>query len=536
MKNFNKVILIVLFLISCLSLSGINLSATDPQVFVYLHTDRRYYLPGETVYFKAYILEDPKNRTNLTNDSLCVSLLDQDGLEVASGILPIDNSQISGNIELPDILTEGNYILLASTRLTSNQSPAKMFSRIIEIREAADPDLITDLSLRDTVYDPGSLLTAQLKFYGKENKAVPAGFAYRLSGTKGDILSGKSKADNEGQATLRLQLPQFDNSENLKLIIDPSYKGSRTMTGVVIPTRSNYIPGHKIKNKNTIASGAGHLNIAFKTTRVQSGKDENVRLDISVTDDKGIPTMASLSVSASNIFQNQFIDENDNIAGYLNRMNSPSAVESGQNTNKYFTHYLIQETQAPGIPFIVQEKNNPKKLKKIEQSRKEYGYSGDHSIFDILKQIKPYHIENGKIIFGISAFNSINSVEGALIVVDGVKMGTNSDILNTIPVSDIARITASTNVMDMQRYSALNSTGVIEISMKKNSDFIKKEGSASDTKNSTLFWGPDIKTDAGGKASVSFLNNKLSAEILIAAEGIAANGLSGSSSLNYNAK
>jgi hypothetical protein len=230
------------------------------------------------------------------------------------------------------------------------------------------------------------------------------------------------------------------------------------------------------------------------------------------------------------------MDENDNIAGYLNRMNSPSAVESGQNTNKYFTHYLIQETQAPGIPFIVQEKNNPKKLKKIEQSRKEYGYSGDRSIFDILKQIKPYHIENGKIIFGISAFNSINSVEGALIVVDGVKMGTNSDILNTIPVSDIARITASTNVMDMQRYSALNSTGVIEISMKKNSDFIKKEGSASDTKNSTLFWGPDIKTDAGGKASVSFLNNKLSAEILIAAEGIAANGLSGSSSLNYNAK
>ena len=536
MKNINQVILTVLFLMSCLSLTGANLPATDPQVLVYLHTDRRYYMPGETVFFKAYILEDSKNITNLVNDSLCVSLLDQDGLEVASGLLPIDNSQISGNIELPDILTEGNYILLASTRLSGNKSPEKMFSRIIEIREAADPDLITDISLRDTVYAPGSLLTAQIKFYGKENKAVPAGFAYRLSGTKGDILSGKSKANDEGQATLQLQLPQFDNSENLKLIIDPSYKGSRTMTGIIIPTRSNYIPGHKTKNKNTTTNGAGHLNIALRTTRVQSGKDENIKLDISVTDDKGIPTMASISVSASNIFQNQFIDENDNIVGYLNRTGSPFVVASGQNTNKYFTQYLIQETQAPGIPYIVQEKNNPKKLKKIEQSRKEYGYSGDRSIFDILMQIKPYHIENGKIVFGINAMNSINSLEGALIVVDGVKMGTNSDILNTIPVRDIARITASTNVMDMQRYSAMNSIGIIEISMKKTINFINKEGSATDPKNSTLFWGPDIKTDAGGNASVSFLNNKLSAEILIAAECMAANGLSGSSSLNYAAK
>lgn len=536
MKNFNKVILTLLFLNSCFSLTGSTLSVTNPRVLVYLHTDRRYYLPGETVFFKAYILEDSKNITNLKNDSLCVSLLDQDGLEVASGLFTIDNSQISGKIELPDILTEGNYILLASTRLSGNQSPEKMFSRIIEIRESAEPDLITDLSLRDTVYAPGGLLTAQIKFHGKENKAVPAGFAYRLSGTKGDILSGKSKANDKGQATLQLQLPQFDDIENLKLIIDPSYKGSTTMTGIIIPTRSNYIPGHKIKNKNTITSGAGHLNISLRTTRVQSGRDENIRLDISVTDDKGIPTMASLSVSASNIFQDQFIDENDNISGYLNCMGNPFAVDSVRNSNKYFTQYLIQETMAPGIPFIVQEKNNLKKLKKIEQSRKEYGYSGDLSIFDILMQIKPYHIVNGKIIFGINAMNSINSLEGALIVVDGVKRGTNSDILNTIPVRDIARITASTNVMDIQKYSAMNSIGVIEISMKKNKDFIKKEGSAADPKNNTLFWGPDIKTDAGGKASVSFLNNKLSTEILIAAEGLAANGLSGFSSVNYTAR
>ena len=108
--------------------------------------------------------------------------------------------------------------------------------------------------------------------------------------------------------------------------------------------------------------------------------------------------------------------------------------------------------------------------------------------------------------------------------------------LNSIPVADIARITASTNVMDIQKYSAMNNVGIIEIFMKKNSEYTHKQEGAGKANSNTLFWGPDVITDKSGHASVSFLNNKQSDEILITVEGITSNGLSGSSSIHYTGK
>jgi hypothetical protein len=546
MKIIKTVFKVALCLISCSNITGQNLSkpitggttqdSKNSNFVVYLHIDRSYYMPGDSILFKAYVLDDSDNKSKSNNDTLHVALLDQDGLEVASGVFPLNNSQITGNIDLPDYLTEGNYILIASYNLKNNHSPEKIFSSVIEIRESVESDLKTDLSLTDTLYESGSLLTAQIRFSEKGNKPVPVSFTYQLNGTSGEILSGKSKASSDGMATLTFQLPAFDNKEIIKLFVTPSYKGTKTITGLVIPTRFNYTDGKKHNDRNMSANEFKHLNIQLNTLRLQN---EKVQLDISVTDDQGIPIKANLSVSASNIIPHQLSIGNDNIISYSKMKGSPAAGNSISDINKYFTQYLQQITQSPGSPFIVHEKNNSKKQFRKDRStnqKKQEGYSSDRNIFDILMSIKPYHLENGKITFGTSSMNSINNLDGALIIVDGIKMGTDASILNTIPVPDIARITASTNVLDIQRYSALNNVGIIEIYMKKTGEFVKKEEDAGKNKNNTLFWGPDIITDSSGKASINFFNNNLSNEILISVEGIATNGLSGSSTLNYTGK
>jgi hypothetical protein len=282
-----------------------------------------------------------------------------------------------------------------------------------------------------------------------------------------------------------------------------------------------------------------HLNIKLNTLKLQDRQNEKVQLDINVTDDQGKPIMANLSVSASNLPGDQYSLMNENIVDYTIRKSNPPADNLDQDFRKYYTHYLLQVTQTPGKQFIFQEKNNVKKLHKKDESanqKKQEGYSNDRNIFDILMSIKPYHIENGKITFGISTMNSLNNQDGALIIVDGIKRGTDATILNNIPVPDIARITASTNVMDIQRYSAMNNVGIIEITMKKNSEFGKKTESESIAKSNTLFWGPEIMTDKSGNASISFLNNRQSDEILITVVGMAGNGLSGTSTIHYTGK
>jgi hypothetical protein len=548
MKTRANLLTAFLGLISCFVLSGQSGSknqsdagGTDSKSsvnYVYLQTDRSYYLPGETISFTSYFLDDLSNRTFPDKDTLKITIIDQDGLEIASGRYPVNNNILTGDVFLPDILTEGNYLMFASTRSMLKLSPDRIFSKIIEIRKSLDNYLITDLSLGSSVYGPGEMLTAQMRFTGKDNKPVPAGFSYQLLGKDEEILNGNNKANDDGFASLKLQLPKFDSKEILKLIVVPSYKGAKNITGVFIPTKFN-TSAQASQGSIQPASESKHLNIQLKTINLSNGKNDKVQLEISVTDETGKPVMVNMSVSASNIMPHQLSFENDNILNYSDRKQNLTATAPATDLKDYFTQYLIQKTQAPGHPFIIQDKNNAKKLYRKEKSSNQKnlsGYSSDRSIYDILMSIKPYHIDNGMIMFGIGTMNSINSPEGALIVVDGVKMGTDATILGTLAVPDIGRITASTNVMDIQRYSALNSNGVIEITMKKNKDYIKNEEKSAASKSSTLFWGPQIMTDNSGKASVSFFNNENSNEVIISVNGISANGICGSNSLRYTVK
>lgn len=115
-------------------------------------------------------------------------------------------------------------------------------------------------------------------------------------------------------------------------------------------------------------------------------------------------------------------------------------------------------------------------------------------------------------------------------------MGTDINILSTLPVPDIAKITASTNTMDVQKYSSLNTAGIVEIYMKKNAAYKDKTGSAFKAKTSNIFWAPDITTDNSGKTSVNFINNNKTTEVTVTVEGITENGMHGTGTIRYSVK
>lgn len=528
MKVFSK-LLIVLILLLITSIIKCNTILPPPaesgfistsDLLIYLHTDRSYYSPGESVFFKAYVLGHPTNKSSLSEDSLHVALYDQEGNEVAGKLFLIDNSLFSGDFEIPNAISQGNYILVASSGVINDGIPEKIFSKVIEIRQS---EIITFLVLDDSLYNPGSTLTAHVSFTREENKPASINFNYVLTGSKGEIASGKGKSDNQGKAVLSIKLPEFDKDEILKLFITPSFKDNPPSTAIIIPTPFN--------RTSTVNSSAAlqseklkHLNIQLKTVRLA---DEKLKLDINVTNDNGVPIMANLSVSASNLVSYLNSSGNENLVTYSYQKHNLPDTEP--DIRKYSARTLLRLTQTPGKPFIIQSKNNIKKLHRNTKSNliSTQGYPSERSIFDVIMRIKPYHIENGKITFGVNTMNTINNQDGALIVVDGIKMGTNIEILNSIPVPDIAHINVSTNPMDIQRYTALNNVGLIEIFMKKN--FSPEETDEIKTGSNTLCWKPNLITDSSGKATITFSGSNSYNEVLITVEGIAANGLTGSS-------
>lgn len=543
MRTPNKILLTFFILSICINLrvSGLIISSHS---YIYVHTDRSEYIAGESVSFKAYILSP--DRSVAINDTLHLSIIDQEGIEVTNSLFPLSNSLITGKLALPLGISEGTYMLIASTRLTGIQSPVDMFSKMIEVRKSIESGLFTSVLLTDTLYRPGNEITAKVRFTGVNNRPVPATFTYQLTGSKGELLSGKGKTTDDGVSTLMLKLPEFNEQETIRLLITPSYKGGRTSSAIVIPTGNN----RRIKNIRTFSkNGLEHLKISISTGSQSYGHDDKVKLEISVTDEKGLPVMANLSVSASNIVNLESWSENDDIlkrtdfnitAGekeLLTEEDSDTRSFYNIRTRKYFAAALQELTQIPGHPYIVQEKNNLKKLRKnADLTSSKTGYSSDRNIFDIIMQIKPYHIENGKISFGISSMNSAFNPDGALIIIDGIKKGTDSEILNSIAVQDIARINVSTNQMDVQKYSAMNNVGIIEIFMKKSSEFTRHEVPGDVSRTNTLFWGPDIITDKSGRTSLEFSNNEYSENVMIVINGVAANGAVGRGVLRYSVK
>jgi hypothetical protein len=537
---------------------------------VYVQTDRSEYFTDEPILFNAFILNDLSSHYKAMSDTLLIAVIDQDGLEVASGEFPVSNYMTTGHLMLSKYLTDGNYVLIAGSKKSENSSPDKIFSKIIEVKTSKNQTAGIDLKLRDSIYAPGSTLTANIRFSGKNGEPISTLFTYQLSDSRRAITNGKGKSKEDGNATINILLPEFQSNDTLKLIVDASIKGNDMSCGVVIPTPFNNIKPITYSGKNMLTGSNRQLNIRINTDRHQYDKDEEVKADITITDNQGNPVVASLSVSASNFYpssppvnENQIItcsNLNSSTSGagllwchILSEMNknvfpeikNVATDEKGEKSlfdvvlRKSLARGLTLFNQSPGHGYIVQEKNDIKKIQKKQASAekaKQSGYTADRNILDIINRIKPFQILGGEIKFSNVGNFSINNQKGALIVIDGIKMGTDVSVLNSIPITDIARINASTNPSDIQKYSAMNSSGVVEIFMKKGVAGNENDEDRVMKKSSTFFWKTDISTDTSGKASVNFSNNDKPSDVILTVQGITTDGLTGNYSIHYTVK
>ncbi|MCX6237910.1 MAG: hypothetical protein NTY07_10210 [Bacteroidia bacterium] len=143
------------------------------------------------------------------------------------------------------------------------------------------------------------------------------------------------------------------------------------------------------------------------------------------------------------------------------------------------------------------------------------------SLLEIIKSIRSYQLMGGKIVFRGS--NSLMAQDGALIVLDGVKMGTDPSVLSEINPRDVEDIQILLNPIEMARYTSLNSVGVIEIKTMQakgnNNSFetdnigkttgvkvFKPESIGNEKYNlkTTLQWIPVVFTDEKGEATIPF--------------------------------
>jgi hypothetical protein len=755
-----------------------------PEEIVYVQTDRSIYSKGELIWFKAYIMKELGNQTSSLSNNLYIALVDQDGLEVANSTFTIKDNQVSGNINIPEQLNTGNYLLIAHTGWMKNTPVDRFFTKEVKIENEDENALKISIKLNDIICQSNTSVEASIEFTSKDNMPVTVPFTYSLTGIKGEINKGEGNTNKPGKAIIKFVLPDLNGDENLRLLVTATYKGTEIAAAVVIPTPDNYlnvtfypesgmilyggdariafrafniayrpvdfegqifdsenkpvqtigsaykgmgsfhltpekgltyylkitrpagitktfnlpvprragiimsltakttdtlrfhvsqvnkgaqiyhfigqmkgkvywIESGKIANsadlavptdnfpagvaefvafdtlKNIVAKRLVYVNenkrlhIAITTDKPQYAKRDKALTTITVTDEKGNPVEASLSLSVTNKTNQQpspddnnlftyaslksdllgfiptplfyFNDQNsstealDNllIANAFNRFtwrsilgvqpNNASFINMEGDLAKgtdvtfdkvaadFFAKDLTNSEMYPGISYIVQQRNDLVKVMNTDQVSTDGhpSYDTERNVMDVIYKIKPYRLAGGMIMFTNNGPNSLSNTQGAAIAIDGTYSGTNASVLDNMPVSDIDHINISTNPVDIQQYTGLNSMGIIEVFTKSGNQSKKSAESVSVEKNAaiplavfqspdynnpktklkantdlrkTVFWKPDIQTDKSGKVTIVYFNGDIPSDMVITVEGRTITGLTGSNTLVYPVK
>lgn len=132
-----------------------------PQQKIYIHTDKPYYLSGDDMYGKIYLINESRSGyDSIRSKKIYVELINEENTVVEKTIVNGLYSSLNFSFHLHDSIREGNYVLRAYTSwMIGFNNKQNIFSNYIHISNKAN-HIISGLSYNDSTL---STINIQLK-------------------------------------------------------------------------------------------------------------------------------------------------------------------------------------------------------------------------------------------------------------------------------------------------------------------------------------------------------------------------------------
>ena len=98
----------------------------------FLHTNKSIYFSGESIWFKAYVVNNDSNVPSLETTNLYINVYDPELNLISSELFFVENGMTNGNIELPNTLKSGMYYLQLDTQWNRNFKEGTIFNISVE--------------------------------------------------------------------------------------------------------------------------------------------------------------------------------------------------------------------------------------------------------------------------------------------------------------------------------------------------------------------------------------------------------------------
>jgi hypothetical protein len=139
-----------------------NYQSNNLQEKLFVHTDKSFYLAGETVWFKVYSVDASFHKPLATSCITYVEILNKDLKPVMQTKIPMLNGSGNGSLSLPGFLVSGNYIFRAYTNWMKNFSPDFYYEFTLHIVN----------TLKQSVSAPSLKSFASIQFFPEGGNAV----------------------------------------------------------------------------------------------------------------------------------------------------------------------------------------------------------------------------------------------------------------------------------------------------------------------------------------------------------------------------
>jgi len=545
----------------------INFSMYQEQIYV--HTDKPYYYPGETIWYKGYVnYATPAWRDSLSQ-TVYVELIDRKLKSIViSKTLRITNGFFNNDFRLPDTLAAKVYYLRAYTNFNRNFGDENLYTK------------------------PLPVLNLTYKAYPR--KAIEADEADNLLTITADKRTYKTRE----KITLTMKLRDDDDKpvlSNLSVsVVDSMRVAPVNISGTIL---NDYpIKEMEVNRINTDMPFQVEYGINFSGRFFnESNKPEKATLNVlqlnpnnfamTQSDDDGIFYVSGLSFYDTATFSVQANREKGKAYGrsewVKNKMAAIGFKESEYQIDLLKTESpqrILSEYEAPKGAFILQEVVI-RSAKISEEYEVGYRKKRSYGKPDYVIKKKDINSSYGNLLLtlpgkvpGLVVRQAINDGEETKWVVyierggqnssilypkevivtinDVLALGTPEEILSSIDPAIVESVEVKTGVNVL--YGSIGGNGIVSVYTKK--DFEKPEETKAievmkvpgysaarkfsapdyndpktDTSQpdyrSTIYWNADVTTDSKtGLATISFFAADLAGKYRVVAEGVTGKG------------
>jgi uncharacterized protein YfaS (alpha-2-macroglobulin family) len=106
-----------------------NYAAENPQEKVHLHLDRQLYFPGDTIWFKGYVVLGEYHKLSALSRVLYAELIDPKDSVINRITLGLNAGVTPGDFKVPFDATPGSYRIRAYTNYMHNAGSAFFMTR-----------------------------------------------------------------------------------------------------------------------------------------------------------------------------------------------------------------------------------------------------------------------------------------------------------------------------------------------------------------------------------------------------------------------